>query len=99
MFTGARISAEEAERLGLVNRVVPDEALMKEACALAAAIASKSPLALKLLKRTLNDGADVPLAAALRHEQAMIAILFDSSDAHEGMTAFLEKRGAEFRGA
>jgi enoyl-CoA hydratase len=66
---------------------------------LAAAIASKSPLALKLLKRTLNDGADVPLAAALRHEQAMIALLFDSSDAHEGMTAFLEKRGAEFRGA
>ncbi len=99
MFTGARINAEEAERLGLVNRIVPDEALMKEAHALAAIIAAKSPLVLKLLKRTLNDGADMPLAAALRHEQAMIALLFDSADAHEGMTAFLEKRSAEFRGA
>jgi enoyl-CoA hydratase len=98
MFTGARIGADEAERLGLVNRVVPDEALMKEVHALAQSIAAKSPLALKLLKRTLIDGADMPLAAALRHEQAMIALLFDSADAHEGMSAFLEKRRAQFRG-
>jgi enoyl-CoA hydratase len=99
MFTGSRISAEEAERLGLVNRVVADDSLMEEARALARGLAQKSPLVLKLLKRALNDGAEMPLAAALRHEQAMIGLVLDSADAHEGCTAFLEKRPARFKGA
>jgi enoyl-CoA hydratase len=99
MFTGTRISADEALALGLLNRVVPDEALMSETLALAHTIVGKSPLVLKLLKRAVADGAEMPLSAALRHEQAMISLVFDSADAHEGMSAFLEKRQPKFRGA
>jgi enoyl-CoA hydratase len=99
MFTGDRIGAEEAERLGLINRVVDDDLLMDEARGLARVLAQKSPLVLKLLKRALNDGAEMPLAAALRHEQAMIGLVLDSADAHEGCSAFLEKRPPRFRGA
>ena len=99
MFVGSRISAAEAERLGLVNKVVPAADLMATTFEMADAIADKSPLVLKLLKRTLTDGDEMPLRAALRHEQAMIGLVLDSADAHEGCTAFLEKRRAAFRGA
>jgi len=98
MFTGGRISASEAVRIGLANRVVPRDQLMNEAMALAEQIAAKSPLVLKLLKRTLRDGADMPLANALAHEQAMIGLVLDTRDAHEGIGAFLEKRAATFMG-
>lgn len=98
MFTGDRISADDAERLGLINKVVPAGELMAAVMTLANQIAVKSPLTLKLLKRTLVDGDEMPLRAALRHEHAMIGLVFDSSDAHEGCSAFLEKRKAQFRG-
>ncbi len=98
MFTGRHISATEALEIGLVNRVVPKDNLMDEAMTLAEAIARKSPLVLKLLKRTLSDGADMSLPAALGHEQAMIGLVLDSDDAHEGCRAFLEKRDAVFTG-
>lgn len=98
MFSGERMTAEEAVRVGLANRVVPKEQLMDEAMSLAETIAKKSPLVLKLLKRTLRDGADMPLAGALAHEQAMVSLVFDSRDAHEGIGAFLEKRKANFIG-
>lgn len=98
MFTGEMLGPEQAVEIGLANRVVPHEALMAEAMALAQTIAAKSPLVLKLLKRTLSDGGDMPLAAALRHEQAVIGLVLDSEDAHEGCTAFLEKRSAGFKG-
>ena len=61
-------------------------------------MAEKSPLVLKILKRTLRDGLDMPLSAALPHEQAMIGLTLDTKDAHEGCTAFLEKRKANFKG-
>ena len=99
MFTGAPIGPEEALALGLANRVVAPEALMDEALALAERIADKSPLVLRLLKRTIDAGADMPLPAALAHEQAMISLVLDSEDAHEGCRAFLEKRRADFKGA
>ncbi|MBX5454160.1 MAG: enoyl-CoA hydratase/isomerase family protein [Acidobacteriia bacterium] len=98
MFIGERIDAKDAERIGLINRVVSDESLMDEVLALAEKISQKSPLTLKLLKRTLNNGADMPLASALHYEQAMISLVLDSADAHEGCTAFLEKRAAKFAG-
>ncbi|MFG1374267.1 enoyl-CoA hydratase-related protein [Xanthobacter oligotrophicus] len=98
MFTGERISAGEAVRIGLANRVVPKAELMDEAMALARKIAVKSPLVLKLLKRALRDGADMPLPSALAHEQAVISLVLDTQDAHEGMSAFLEKRQAVFTG-
>lgn len=98
MYLGEMIGPEEAVRIGLANRVVAHDSLMDEARAMAAKLAAKSPLILKLLKRTLIDGADMPLSAALRHEQAVIGLVLDSRDAHEGCTAFLEKRAADFRG-
>ena len=98
MYLGGMVEPDEAVRIGLANRVVPHDTLMDEARAMAAKLATKSPLILKLLKRTLIDGADMPLSAALRHEQAVIGLVFDSRDAHEGCTAFLEKRIADFRG-
>lgn len=98
MFTGDQLTAQEAVDVGLANRVVAHDDLMSEARATAEKVAGKSPLVLKLLKRTLNDGADMPLAAALAHEQAMIGLVLDSRDAHEGCSAFLEKRAANFTG-
>ena len=98
MFTGAQITAAEAVALGLCNRTVPRASLMQEAMATAGAIAQKSPLTLKLLKRSLRHGAEMPLGAALAHEQAMIGLVLDSDDAHEGCRAFLEKRPARFQG-
>lgn len=98
MFTGDRITAAEAERIGLINKVVAKDRLMEEVMAMAGRIADKSPLVLKMLKRTLVQGADMPLPSALAHEQAMISVVLDTRDAHEGCTAFLEKRPARFEG-
>ena len=98
MYLGEMIDPVEAVQIGLANRVVPHESLLEEARAMAAKLATKSPLILKLLKRALIDGADMPLSAALRHEQAVIGLVLDSRDAHEGCAAFLEKRAADFRG-
>ena len=99
MFTGSRIDSAEAEKLGLINRVVPDAEVLPQALALAETIAAKSPLVLKLLKRTMSDGLDMPLPSSLRHEQAMIGLVLDTQDAHEGCQAFLQKRSAQFKGA
>jgi enoyl-CoA hydratase len=98
MFTGEPISAREAEALGLVNKVVPDGEVLSSAMGMANGIAQKSPLVLKMLKRTLDDGGEMPLRASLRYEQAMIGLVLDSADSHEGCSAFLQKRVAEFRG-
>lgn len=98
MFTGEQISAQEALAIGLVNRVVPKAEVLTTSLELAARIAGKSPLVLRLLKRTLRHGAEMPQAAALPFEQAMIGLVLDSRDAHEGCRAFIEKRRADFDG-
>lgn len=98
VFTGDQFSAEEAVAWGLANRVVPKADLMAEAMATAEKIAAKSPLILKLIKRTLRHGQEMPLGASLAYEQAMIGLVLDSQDAHEGCRAFLEKRKAAFTG-
>lgn len=98
MFTGNHIDAETAVQIGLANRCVPKEEVLAAAKELAARMAKMSPLILKILKRTLNDGGEMPLSAALAHEQIMASIVFDSEDAHEGCGAFLEKREADFKG-
>ena len=99
MFSGGHFTAETALSIGLVNRIVPKDKLMEETLAFAAGVADKSPLILKILKRTIGDGGEMPLAAALAHEKAMASLVFDSADAHEGCSAFLEKRKAAFKGA
>ena len=98
MFTGDHLTAPEAVQLGLANRVVPRADLMRETLALAARIAEKSSLVLKLMKRAITNGTDMTLAAGLAYESSMISLVFDSEDAHEGCSAFLEKRKPVFRG-
>ena len=98
VFTGEHFTAAEAVAWGLVNRAVSKADLMPTALAMAQKIAAKSPLILKLLKRTLRHGQDMPLSASLAYEQAMIGLVMDSQDAHEGCRAFLEKRQANFTG-
>jgi len=92
LFTGDKISAEEALRIGLINRVVDGGLLRSEAIDFAKRMAAKSPSALQLLKRCVATGAEMPLAGALAHEAALISLTFDTRDAHESMAAFLEKR-------
>jgi len=98
MFSGKHFPAETALEIGLINRVVPPERLMPETLEFAGQISEKSPLILKVLKRTLTEGADMTLVAALSHEKIMASIVFDSADAHEGCRAFLEKRRPSFIG-
>lgn len=98
MFTGEQISAEEAVAIGLANKAVPKAEVMAAAREMAAKIVSKSPLVVKLLKRTLNNGGEMPLSAALAHEQAMIGLVLDTADSKEGCGAFLEKRAPRFTG-
>lgn len=98
MFTGDHIGAQDAAAIGLINRVVPKAEVLDAALSLAKKIAEKSPLVLKLLKRTLREGREMPQPQALAYEQAMIGLALDSVDAHEGCRAFLGKRKAEFKG-
>lgn len=98
MFTGDFISAAEAVQLGIVNRSVPRADLMTESMELAHRISEKSPWALRLLKSSMLSGADMPLSAALNHEMATISLVLESDDAHEGCSAFLDKRQPKFLG-
>jgi enoyl-CoA hydratase len=98
MYTGDQITATEALAIGLVNHVVPADQLVAKVREIAAKIAHKSPLVLKLLKRSMSNGIDMPMSAALAYEQAMIGLVLDSKDAHEGCQAFLGKRAATFTG-
>jgi len=98
MYTGDQITAAEALAIGLVNHVVPADQLVAKVKEIAAKIAHKSPLVLKLLKRSMSSGIDMPMPSALAYEQAMIGLVLDSKDAHEGCQAFLGKRAATFTG-
>jgi enoyl-CoA hydratase len=98
IYTGELISAEEALRIGLVNRVFEPAELLPRTRAAAAVIASKGPLAVADAKRALRRGADIPLAAAHELERQLFAGLFASEDQREGMAAFTEKRAPIFRG-
>ena len=92
LYTGKRITAKEAETMGLVNKVVPAEQLEAETAEWANTIASKSPLALKLGKEALTAIEDMELNQSLSYLQNMVTVLMGSEDANEGISAFLEKR-------
>ncbi len=98
MLTGDQLTAREAERLGLVNKVVPVELLLEEAKNLARKIAAKAPLAVKLAKEAVLKAANTPLDEGLEFERKSFYLLLASEDRKEGMRAFLEKRKPEFRG-
>jgi enoyl-CoA hydratase len=97
-MTGDMITAEDALRLGLVERVVPAAMLMEETRALAMKIASKAPLAIAAIKHAINRGLDMPLSEGCMYEAALFGAIAVTDDAKEGTTAFLEKRQATWRG-
>lgn len=92
------LTAEEALHFGLVNRVVPVERYLDEALALAAEIASRAPLAVRLGKEAVNHAFESFLMDGLADERRAFYFLFASKDQKEGMQAFIEKRKAEWRG-
>jgi len=98
ILTGEPIGAADAERIGLVSRVVPDELVVEDALALASVIAQRSPFALRIAKEAVNAAYELPLTAGLAHERRLFFLLFASEDQKEGMAAFLEKRDPEFTG-
>lgn len=98
ILTGKIVDAVEAERIGLVNRVVPHEQLIPAAREMAAQILARGPLATRLAKLALNLSAETAQEAGLIIEKLAQSILYQSEDKLEGMTAFLEKRKPRFRG-
>ena len=96
IFTGRQVGAEEALRIGLVNRVVAPEALMAQAFDMARSIAGNSPMAVRLAKRLIARADDAHPSAGLAEEAHAFAEVFGSHDQREGMGAFLEKRTPAF---
>ena len=97
-LVGDPLTAADAERWGLVNRVVPAAAVLDEAQALAARLAVAAPLALALTKRALNRSLDATLEGQLDDEAALQGVAGRSADHREGVAAFLEKRPPRFTG-
>lgn len=98
ILTGDMISAEKAERIGLVSEVVPGGELMQAVKQKAAKILSKGPLAVRLAKLSINRGFEVDLDTALLMEKLAQSILFGTEDKNEGTQAFLDKRPPQFTG-
>lgn len=96
IFTGEMISAAEAERIGLVNRVVPADRLMAETQALVATMTDKSASAIRLSKEAIEQGVEMDFARASRYEADLFGLSFATADAQEGIAAFLAKRTPEF---
>lgn len=96
-LTGRFMAAEEAERAGLVSRVVPVKKLLEEATAAAQKIAEKSIISVMAVKEAVNRAYEVPLREGLLFERRVFHSLFATEDQAEGMSAFLEKREAQFR--
>jgi enoyl-CoA hydratase len=98
LLTGDQITAAEAYRLGLVNRVVPAADLMAEARRLAAAIAAKAPVAVRYILDAVRCGIQLPLGEAQVLEATLFGLVASTDDMREGTRAFLDKRKAEFQG-
>jgi enoyl-CoA hydratase len=98
IFTGRIIAAEEALRIGLVDKVVPGDNLLEETEKLADLILAKGPLAVQYGKEAINHGLSVDLASGNAFEINSFAALCETADKNEGLSAFLEKRAAAFKG-
>ncbi|MFL5818169.1 MAG: enoyl-CoA hydratase-related protein [Conexibacter sp.] len=99
VLTGRTLSAWEAERAGLVARVVPREAWLGEACEVARSVAARAPLAQRLAREAIDRAFETPLSSGLDLERKALYLAFASEDAQEGLSAFVEKRPAQWRGA
>lgn len=98
IYTGDMIDAEQALRIGLVNEVVSQNNLMKRAFELACKIASRAPLAVRYAKAAINGGLECDIDRGCQIEADLFGLCFATADQKEGMTAFIEKRQAEFKG-
>jgi enoyl-CoA hydratase/carnithine racemase len=98
LMTGEPITAADAERYGIVNKVVPPDELMETALAMAHTIAERAPHAVRMAKQLVNDGIEAPLETAITMETGMTATLYETHDAQEGIKAFFEKRSPIFTG-
>lgn len=98
LLTGDQITAAEAHRLGLVNRVVTGANLMGEARKLAQALAAKAPIAVRYIIDAVNRGLQMPLPDAQVFEATLFGLVSTTEDMREGTKAFLDKRKAEFKG-
>lgn len=97
IFSGLHISAEEAYRIGLVNKLTEIDNLMEETYKLAEKIKSNSLTAVKYAKETMNKGIETDIDTGISYESNMFGLCFAEEDQREGMTAFIEKRRPEFK--
>src|SRR5207245_9424392 len=98
VLTGAPISAHEAERIGLVNRVVPAADLVTAAKQLASALATQAPIAMRYIINAINKGLEMPFAAGCVFEATLFGLVASTDDMREGARASLAEREAEFKG-
>jgi len=98
LYSGKSIDAQEAYRIGLVNKVVPLGSLLDEAKNMAAKYARQPGFALKIIKKVVNEGINMDLQSALTYELRCFELLFATEDQKEGMQAFIEKRKPTFKG-
>jgi enoyl-CoA hydratase/carnithine racemase len=98
ILTGVPIAADEAQRIGLVNRVVPAADLLSEARKLAAQLARNAPIAMRYIVNAVNRGSDMSFADACQYEATLFGLVASTEDMKEGTSAFLEKRKAAFKG-
>lgn len=98
LYTGGRIDAQEAYRLGLVNHVVPADQLMARCEAIAKEILKSAPLAVQKMKMAVMQGLDMSLPHAVRFEKELFEFLMRTDDAKEGALAFAEKRAPNWKG-
>ena len=92
LYTGRNIKAEEALQIGLVGCVFPQPFLLDEALKIANRIAANAPIAVRNIKKALNEGLDMPIADAIQHEVGLFGNCFTTEDQKEGMQAFMQKR-------
>ncbi len=97
-LNGRTLSAEEAYRHGLVNRVFPVEVYLEEAIRLGEQIAARAPVAVRVAKEAVNAAFEMPLRAGLEHERRLFYLLFGTADQKEGMDAFINKRPPQWTG-
>lgn len=96
ILTGDRITAQEAFRIGLVNKVVPSMDVVKQAVGLAKKIASKGGVAIRYALQSIDEGLDLSVADGLKHEAKLFGKVCESEDMKEGVAAFIEKRQPKF---
>ena len=98
LMTGEMIDAYEDEKFGLIARVVPAATLLQETFETAKLIAEKAPISMRLMRESVQKSFEMPLKEGLDFERRNFYLTFSSSDAKEGMNAFLEKRTPEYKG-